>query len=63
MLEGIEGHGRSGVSHRRHMFTEDVPRSILIVDYEERIAGFIEANHDVLDRAVVLVETVTAFQA
>lgn len=63
LLEGVESHGRSGERHRHHLFTDQVPKSIIVVDRSANIAEFIAANQDVLEGVLVVVEAVTAFRA
>lgn len=63
LMHAIEGQGRSGVIHRQHLFGEDVPLSILIVDEQEKIQQFREAINDIIGDALVVIDDVTAFRA
>ena len=63
LMHAIEGQGRSGVVHRQHLFAEDVPLSILIVDKEEKIQAFREAIRGIIGDALVVIDDVTAFRA
>jgi len=63
VVAGMEGLGHSGVLHRRHVFGEDVPLAIVIVDEGSKIQAFVEASRDALGDALVIVEDVTAFRA
>lgn len=62
MLQAVQGQGRSGNVHRQHLFSEDVPISIVIVDEGPKIAAFVEQIADLVDRSVVVVEPITAFR-
>ncbi len=63
LLEAEQGQGRSGVVHRQHLFTEDAPLSLLVVDDEAKIAAFLEDNAELLAEAIVVVADVAAFRA
>jgi uncharacterized protein len=63
MVQGVQGQGRSGVVHRQHLFSEDLPLSIVIVDEGSKIAAFVEQIGDLVDEALVLVEPVAAYRA
>jgi uncharacterized protein len=63
LMHALEGQGRSGALHRQHLFGEDVPISILIVDEPEKIQIFHESIRDVIGDSLVIVEDVTAFRA
>ena len=62
LLEAVEGRGRSGMLHRQHLFGEDTPLSLLIVDEKDKIAAFLDQNHDALAHTVIILDDVTAFR-
>jgi uncharacterized protein len=62
LMHALEGQGRSGVLHRQHLFAEDVPLSILIIDEAAKIQQFREDIRDVIGDALVVIDDVTAFR-
>lgn len=63
LLEAVEGRGRSGVLHHQHLFRDDTPLCILVVDRADKLAAFLEECRELLDDAVVVIDDVTAFRA
>jgi PII-like signaling protein len=63
LLEAVEGQGPSGAVHRQHLFREDTPISLVIVDETAKIASFVDDNREVLGHSLVVVDDVTAFRA
>ena len=63
LLEGVEGRGRSGVRHRRHLFRDDAPLSLVVVDDRESLAAFLDDCQGLLRDAVVVLDDVDAFRA
>lgn len=63
LLQAVEGQGRSGVLHHQHLFREDTPLSLVVVDDATKIAAFLEHNRDLLGDALVVVDDVIAFHA
>ena len=49
MFQALEGYGTSGKLHRTHLFAEDAPLKLVIVDTPERIDAFIESVHELLE--------------
>lgn len=63
LMHALEGQGRSGTLHRQHLFGEDVPLSILIVDESEKIQHFRDELQDILGDSLVVIDDVIAFRA
>lgn len=63
LLEGVEGHGHTGILHHQHLFRDDTPLSVVVVDEGEKLASFVEACREILGDAVVVLDDVTAFRA
>jgi PII-like signaling protein len=63
LLHAVEGHGRSGALHRQHLFAEDVPLAILIVDDATKIEAFLEDIRPLIGDSVVVLDDVVAFRA
>ncbi|MDA8295818.1 MAG: DUF190 domain-containing protein [Actinomycetota bacterium] len=63
LLAGVEGEGRSGVRHHQHLFYDDAPLSLVIVDDRESLARFILECQELLGDAVVVLDDVDAFRA
>jgi PII-like signaling protein len=49
IFQALEGYGYSGKLHRTHLFAEDAPLNLVIVDTPERIDAFIESVHELLE--------------
>jgi hypothetical protein len=62
MLAAVEGQGHSGEVHRQHLFSDDVPLSIMIVDEAAKVTAFADEIRDLVGSSVVHVEPVTAFR-
>lgn len=62
VLAALEGQGHSGELHRHHLFGDDVPLSIVIVDEATKIDAFAEEIRDLVGSSVVHREPVTAFR-
>lgn len=62
MLQAVEGQGRSRSVHRQHLFSDDVPLSIVIIDEEMKVTAFVEALGELLQTSFVLIEPVTAYR-
>jgi PII-like signaling protein len=60
-LQAIDGYGRSGTMHREHLFTEDLPIAVVIVDEAARIDAFLAETAELLDSVVVLLDDVEIF--
>jgi uncharacterized protein len=63
LLHAAEGQGRSGTLHRQHLFAEDVPLAILIIDDTTKVDEFLAEIRTVLDDSLVVLDDVTAFRA
>lgn len=63
LLQGVEGRGRSGRLHRRHVVGEDAPVAIVIVDTPEKIEAFRDSLSSLGSTLVTVVDDVTAFRA
>jgi uncharacterized protein len=63
LLHAAEGHGRSGTLHRQHLFAEDVPLAILIVDDVAKIDAFLNDIRPVIKDSLVVLDDVVAFRA
>lgn len=63
LLHAVKGQGRSGTVHRQHLFAEDVPLSIMVVDSAPKIEAFLEGIRPVIGDSLVIIEDVTAFRA
>jgi PII-like signaling protein len=63
LLHAAEGQGRSGALHRRHLFADDVPLVILIVDDTARVAEFLDEIRPVIGDSLAVLDDVAAFRA
>jgi len=62
LLHAVEGQGRSGTLHRQHLFAEDLPLAILIVDNTSKIEAFLEDIRPVIGDSLVILDDVVAFR-
>lgn len=58
VFRGDEGFGASGHIYREHLFGEDRPLVVVIIDDPHRIDTFLDGVTDILTGAVVTVEDV-----
>jgi hypothetical protein len=58
LFHASEGYGASGTLHRPHVFTDDEPVSVVIVDTAPRLRLFLDANDKLLAGVAVTVEDV-----
>jgi hypothetical protein len=58
LFQALEGYGTSGKLHRTHLFAEDAPLNLVIVDTPERIDAFIESVHELLEGVSFLLSPV-----
>ena len=63
VMRGREGQGASRTLHRQHLFVDDAPLAIVIIDEPGRIAAFLEQQHDLLRDVFVILDDVTAFRS
>ena len=63
LLQAFEGQGRSGALHRQHLFREDSPLVVLIVDTAPKIEAFVESIRSEIGDSLVIIEDVTAFRS
>lgn len=49
VFQASEGYGTSGTLHRTHLFAEDAPLNLVIVDTTERIDAFVAGVGDLLE--------------
>jgi len=58
LFQALEGYGTSGKMHRTHLFAEDAPQNLVIVDTSERIDAFLESIGDLLEGVSFLLSPV-----
>jgi len=62
VFEAQEGYGTSGRLHRRHLFSEDAPVVIVIVDHSDRIDSFLDSVEDLLEGVAFMVNDVEVIE-
>ncbi len=62
VFQGYEGFGASGVVHQTHLFVEDAPISIVMIDTPDKINAFLNELDGLLDNIFVIVDDVTIVQ-
>ena len=63
LLHAVERHGCSGALPRQHLFAEDVPAAILIVDDAIKLEAFLESIRQPVEDSLVVLDDVVAFRA
>ena len=63
LFEGVESKGQSSVPRRQHLFRDDAPLSLVIVDDRKSLARFLGECQELLGDAVVVLDDVDAFRA
>jgi PII-like signaling protein len=58
VFEAVEGYGHSGGLHRRHLYGDDAPVSVVLIDTAERLDGFLAGVADLLTGAMLSFEDV-----
>lgn len=59
VFEGVTGFGASGSLHRTHLWRDDAPLSLVVVDEPDRVDAYMAAVGDLLADAMLVVEDVT----
>ena len=63
LLHAVERHGCSGALPRQHLFAEDVPAAISIVDDAIKLEAFLESIRQPVEDSLVVLDDVVAFRA
>jgi PII-like signaling protein len=59
VFRGFEGYGETATIHRKHLFTNDQPIVVMIIDSEENIGRILPTLEELADTATIAVSPVS----
>jgi PII-like signaling protein len=59
VFRGLEGYGGTAELHRAHVFTQDLPIVVQIVDSAENVARLVPVVEEMMDQGLIAVSDVT----
>lgn len=62
VFRGLEGYGESAEIHRAHLFRQDLPIVVEIVDAPDNIQRLVPVIEDMLDKGLIAISDVSALR-